>query len=356
MTDSNAAGSPQVMVLTKDSTGDTWNISVPSSTTVAGYVPPVGTSAIETLTPPSLPVMPSEEAIAVLTKKLYDELSGTVIEPTNTSVASHDEEDDVRLVDEVMSKLRELLVREAQDGDSIWQLSDIIEAIKAVDWIKWNEQQDVIEQNPPMNSFASIEDELFTGGENMAISEEATAAINEAVTAGISPVIEALTKNSESIAALVAVLTKNAEATPVVETPVVEEPVAVATPVVVETPVVETPVVEATVEAAFPPAKDKEEEDEEDTKASATAETEGTTEASVEEEDQGEPMGGGTASAFLGGRSTVLLHTTEGRKSYLEGVAKANRIPVGVTNTVGDNKAKPEGDLVSQLANIFRRK
>lgn len=346
--------------------------AVPASNTV-GYAQVEGTSAapnITTIFPPLAPVAQQpvqldKEAVASLAKELLTQMETTEqpSEQNNTTVASHDEADDVRLVDEVISKLRELLVREAQDGDSIWQLSDIIEAIKAVDWVKWNEQQDVIDQEVPVSAFASVEDELFTGSENMAISEEAKAELNEAVASAVTPVLEAMTKNSEALANLTELLAKTlvtpapapaAEATPEVETPATPEvPEAEATPAV-ETPVaeVETPA----ADAAFPPKKkDDMEDEEEESDASATVEGE-EAEASTEEEVPVEFSGATAASQLVTGTNTVLLHTEAGRKTYLEGVAKANRIPVGVTNTMGDNKPVTNDQLIGALSNIFRRK
>lgn len=350
--------------------------AIPATNTV-GYVQVEGTSAAPGSIPfpaiapaPQQTVQLDKEAVASLAKDLLAQMqvNEQPSEPNNTSVASHDEADDVRLVDEVISKLRELLVREAQDGDSIWQLSDIIEAIKAVDWVKWNEQQDVIDQEVPVSAFASVEEELFTGSENMAISEEAKAELNGAVASAVTPVLEAITKNSEALANLTELLAKTlvtpapapaAEATNEVETPVEtpEVPAAEATPAV-ETPVAETVVETPVAEAVFPPKKEDDEEDmEDDSKASKEESGEENAEASTEEVEENVEFSGATAaSQFVTGTNTLHLHTTEGRKKYLEGVAKANRIPVGVTNTIGDNKAPSNDELVGALANIFRRK
>jgi hypothetical protein len=363
MSESSNITAPQTFFLQAVPTTNNHNHPVAGGTNV---VPTITT--ISPIAPVAQqPVQLDKEAVASLAKELFDQMSQTTeqaSEQNNTTVASHDEADDVRLVDEVISKLRELLVREAQDGDSIWQLSDIIDAIKAVDWVKWNEQQDVIDQELPVSAFASVEDELFTGSENMAISEEAKAELNEAVASAVTPVLEAMTKNSEALANLTELLAKTlvtpapapaAEAINEVETPVTEE-----TPAAEATPVVETPVAEAetpTADAAFPPEKDDMEDEEEDDESKASTTFDGNTaEASIEEEVPVEFSGFTAASQFVTGTSTVLLHTTEGRKKYLEGVAKANRIPVGVTNTIDDNKGVSNEQLIGELVNIFRRK
>jgi hypothetical protein len=361
--------------------------ALPDSSAAPSTVIPIVVDQGQATAAQSGPALATADDIKDLARTLLAEMQAEQIEESNTSVASHDEEEDVRLAEQAITFLRQLLAREALDGQNIWQLQDLVQALQAVNMVKWNEEDDVLQENLEQTDIyaASTDDQLLTGGEDMAFSEEARAELNEAVASANAPVVEAVQAMTTSMASLIDLLTQQLTPPAVAEAPVAEV-VAETTEETVETPVaeaqVETPEVEAVAEvetpeveaeAAAPPftkkkkGDDDEEEEEEDSEAGETQTEEATAEASEAEgeDDAWEP----TAEEFTAAASDSMransasglrsftVNSEAGRRQYLEGVAKANKLPVGVVSdtsvTADANPSKD--DLIKGLVNIFRR-
>lgn len=304
-----------------------------------------------------------------------------------TVVAEHDEAEDVELVMKAIEIVRELIAREARDGkpDDFWELQDLVQALKDLGFVMWNEEWDVERMEDATAAAkqrvatAGAQSEEANGGEEMALNEETKAEIAEVVANALAttqnPLLEALQAQTAAIASLAEAMKPAPVAEPTAtageEKPEEGDEVAAEAPEVpaTEAKVEEDEKVEA--EAASPAPATTQEPVVEAEPPAAEASAEDDLEAQLQEaresteedaDDALENALGGSSSAGAG-VSSYRLKGKGGVETYLESVARANgitldqRVPVGVQSAPGTAAASVSStdDLAAQLLTIFRR-
>jgi len=299
-----------------------------------------------------------------------------------TAIAEHNEEEDVTLVTEAMSILRELIAREAVDGnqEDIYKLYLIVETLSMLAQLHWEEEWDVMrkeyedtvaeasmsrrnrkEKEQECSSLAesetaSVEINEIEGDEDMALSAEDRAALIEAtregVVAGLAPILEAISSQVAATTALANAISETRASTEV------EEAVVEAADEETEEVVEDAPTAEAVAEAEEIVA-------EVETEAEAVAEVDEELEAAVAEAEV--EVANSVVSA---GVRSYRMDTTEGRKEYLAYVANPNnvnrtpeggRVPVGKVATAGAESRGSAGasltkeEILEATKSLFKR-
>jgi len=310
-----------------------------------------------------------------------------------TAIAEHNEEEDVTLVTEAMSILRELIAREAVDGnqEDIYKLYLIVETLAMLAQLHWEEEWDVMrkeyedtvaeasmsrknrkEKEQECSSLAesetaSVETSEIEGDEDMALSAEDRAALIEAtregVVAGLAPILEAISSQVAATTALANAISETRASAEVEEAVAeaaeeeTEEVVEAVAEVVEDAPTaeaeVETEEVVAEVETETEAVAEVDEELE-----SAVAEAEAEAEVEV------------TNSVVSAGVRSYRMDTAEGRKEYLAYVANPNnvnrtpeggRVPVGKVATAGAETKGSAGatltkeEILEATKSLFQR-
>lgn len=319
-----------------------------------------------------------DAAVAAIDAKASEESVQEVV------VAEHDEEEDVKLVEEAMRIIRELIAREATDGeiDNSWELYDLVNILIQLGFVRWEELWDVERLSEASNKYKEIALASNKGDDAMTIDEEALTRISEsvsaAVTTSLSPVLEAFTASATALAAAVDVLKNSADAGKAVaqeEAPVADtEPVAEAKKPCTKAGCKCSSADECTEVAAFPPAEDEKKDDEEmkddeEEDSKAAEEAPAVTSETVEASEYHIP------SSVSTGVNTTYRLMDKGRMSeaaienYLDYVARANniptkaeeaamasqRVPVGRVDAMGQTSEQDKGALISALQGLFVR-
>jgi len=353
--------------------------------------------------------------------------TGTVVLPITAAPADkHDEAQDVDMLRAAMAIMRELLAREAVDGnpDEIWELYLIVSILEQMGTVLFMEQWDIemeqmsasadyrkalisvakvkyapvvmakygpadvtVATGTPEASTDEAIAEVTPGGDDMALTAENRAEIAEIVAASTSAAVSPLLASmGELVAALrasapaAAAAADEAEAAkappftkkddeknedektedPADDAPDKEKKDDKAKASATEPEVVPAPApVTAAIVVPAPPAPPV--VTGEVTSDVATASAEGDDEDDgPSDEEYATAMRTVRADQRGVGASSYRVMTQEGRKSYLDSVARqhgiSERIPVGAVAALGNgNKQASERDLLDVMPHLFRR-